>query len=168
MFIHITSTLSSGSQSKVRLSREDEEKSRRQNWEFDFNKDIDWFEDFGPFDGIISYLSEECGGNVHVKGVVDITPSSNNTSQCHHVTAYRCNRDWCTQDEPNSWICFDFKEKTVRLTKYSLRSGVWFHPLHWVVEGSSDGESWNDEEAAALEMNAWKELKDQGSGKSEL
>ena len=30
-----------------------------------------------PFKGIISHLRDECGGNVHSKGIVNITASSN-------------------------------------------------------------------------------------------
>ena len=36
------------------------------------------------------------------------------------------------------WISFDFREKTVTLAKYMLRSGE-YHFSQWVIEGSSDG-----------------------------
>ena len=46
--------------------------------------------------------------------------------------------------EISPWICFDFKDKTVRLTKYSVKSGG-CHYLHdWVIEGSNDGSNWQE------------------------
>ena len=55
-----------------------------------------------PFDGIIGHLAKECGGNVHVKGVVNITSSSNAWNECHEVTDYGSNDRWYTEDDPNS------------------------------------------------------------------
>ena len=96
------------------------------------------------FKGIISHLREQCGGNVHVKYVVNITASSNDYNQCHQVTDYGWNDCWYTRNEPNSWICFDFKEKIVKLTKYSLKSRYFDHLRQWVIEGSNDGSSWEE------------------------
>ena len=112
-----------------------EEEERRRHGEFRLCDDR-------PFWGILSYLSEECGGNVHLKGIVNITSSSDDRNKCHQVTDYGWNDYWRTKDEEDSWICFDFKDKTVRLTKYSVKSGG-CHYLHdWVIEGSNDGCLW--------------------------
>ena len=54
----------------------EEEMARRENLQFDFIKESDWIDGFGPFDGIISHLSKECGGNVHSKGVMRITANA--------------------------------------------------------------------------------------------
>ena len=78
-----------------------------------------------------------------MKGVVKITASSHMCNQCHQVTDYAWNEYWVTNDEPNSWICFDFKEKRLCLTGYSLKSGESYYLLHWVIEGSDDGDSWH-------------------------
>ena len=78
-----------------------------------------------------------------MKGVVNITASSN-SDECHRVTDYGWNWYWHTNNEPNSWLCFDFKEKTVSLTKYSLKSGEDRHLVRWVMEGSNDGSSWEE------------------------
>ena len=94
-----------------------------------------------PFWGIISHLSEKCGGNVHTKGVVNITSSSTGHGECQQVTDYEGHGWWCTKDEPNSWICFDFIENAVSLTGYSLSSD---RDVQWVIEGSKDGSSWKE------------------------
>jgi hypothetical protein len=50
-------------------------------------------------------------------------------------------------NNPNGWICFDFKEKQVNLHHYSLCT--WNdhdgnHPVEWVIEGSIDETQWVD------------------------
>ena len=97
------------------------------------------------FNGIISHLKRECGGNVHVKGVVNIKASSNYSNQCHQLVDYGTIEDWWTKDEPNSWVSFDFKEKKVSLSSYTLKSRTdWDEkqPVQWEIEGSNDESSW--------------------------
>ena len=93
------------------------------------------------FKGIICHLREECGGNVHQKGIIEITASSTCNRQCHQVTDYGWNSYFNTQDEENSWVRFNFKTRRVYLASYSLKSGIW-HLLRWVIEGSNDGSEW--------------------------
>ena len=102
----------------------EEESARRREGKFDLIPEVDWFDGFGAFDGIICHLGKEYGGNVHVKGVVNITASSNNRNQCHRVTDSGWNDYWETY---GGWLCFDFKEKTASLTKYSLKPGRYWH-----------------------------------------
>ena len=67
--------------------------------------------------------------------------------QCHQVTDYGWNGDWQSTDEPNSWICFDFKERKVRLAQYSLKSDGFAgsgNLVDWVIEGSNDGNEWKE------------------------
>jgi hypothetical protein len=45
---------------------------------------------------------------------------------------------------PNSWICFEFKNKSVSLHHYTLKSsgqGAHFF-VQWEIEGSNDGSTW--------------------------
>lgn len=101
----------------------------------------------GPFAGIISHLSEMCGGNVHEHGVVDITASSSYYNQCHQVVNYGWEGWWFTEKEPNAYIMFDFKYRSVSLSGYTLKSNGstgGFHLLQWVIEASDDAsdDSW--------------------------
>jgi hypothetical protein len=97
-----------------------------------------------PFSGLISRLRDICGGNVHTKGVVDITCSSTERNQCWQVVDYAWDNYWHSANQANSWIQFDFKDRVVLLTQYSLKSHpgacAWF--LQWTLSGSSDGNSW--------------------------
>ena len=65
--------------------------------------------------GIITHLTQEGDENVQDAGVVSITASSN-SENCRHVVNYpvfeETNR-WISNSERNSWICFDFKDKSV-------------------------------------------------------
>ena len=109
-----------------------------------------------PFDGIISYLADACGGNVHEKGVVNVTASSSWHHQCHEVTNYGWDDYWATEEIRDSWICFDFKEKRVHLSKYSLAHDGHRFPVSWVIEGSTNGIEWNE-----VDRRNWVDLKGQ-------
>jgi len=48
-------------------------------------------------------------------------------------------KPYCTQDEPNSFILFDFRLFAVKPKKYFLRSA---NLLNWIIQGSNDNENW--------------------------
>ena len=73
------------------------------------------FWDMQPLEGIIAHLTRECDGNVHEKGVIDVTASS-----CHdgrytpeNVVDLGSDLRFFSKDSPNSWICYDFKGRRV-------------------------------------------------------
>jgi hypothetical protein len=100
-------------------------------------------------DGIIAHLSRKHGGNVHVGGIVHVSSSSVlSTNPCHAVqnvvdlvnhTASFFN----SKGEPNQWLRYDFKDRRIELTDYSIAAHAdgWFM-RSWIVEGSEDGLSW--------------------------
>jgi hypothetical protein len=91
-------------------------------------------------------LTELCGGNVHAKGLVAISCSSNERNQCWDVVNYDWNKYWFTSNSPNSWIQFDFKDQPVSLSHYALKSdgNGDCHLLQWALQGSVDRNSWTD------------------------
>lgn len=102
------------------------------------------------FNGIIRYLTKKCHGNVDEKNVVKVTSSTvyyNRYSK--YVVDLDDDKHYFTSDcQQNSWIKFDFKDKKVRPTHYTLRtksdSGKGGNHLkNWVVEGSNT--DWGDE-----------------------
>jgi hypothetical protein len=98
----------------------------------------------GEFDGILSHLTKICGGNVHEKGIVNITSSSDGYNKCWQVADHGWNNYWYSNTVTNSWICFDFKDRSVSLQHYTLKSsgqGAHFF-VQWVIEGSNDGSTW--------------------------
>jgi hypothetical protein len=101
-----------------------------------------------PLSGIIAYLTEKCGGNVHDQGVVDITASG--TWKGHlpkNAADLTADSNFLSSLQEDSWICFDFRDKTVKPTHYTLRSS-WQgkrggnNLKEWVLEGSTDGQNW--------------------------
>jgi hypothetical protein len=97
-------------------------------------------------DGIISYLTQKHGGNVHDTGIVTITSKS-----------VYWDAPWCalrnvadltdtdsafdSKEEPGQWVCWDFHKMRVRPTNYTIRTDLL---KSWVVESSLDGEAWTE------------------------
>jgi hypothetical protein len=75
-----------------------------------------------PFEGIIHTMTRECGGNIHEKNVVVITSSGGSRNMPFQVANHRWNDCWCSNNAPNSWICFDFRKSGVVLSHYTLKS----------------------------------------------
>ena len=100
------------------------------------------------FDGIMDHLTQTTGGNIHDNGTVLITSNSINGSDYNpkNVVDYYTSNCYCSKSEANTFVCFDFKERSVNLTAYSIKSS-WGNPYgnhlkSWVVEVSNDGNSW--------------------------
>ena len=101
--------------------------------------------------GIIAFLTRECGGNVHDKGVVNVTASSclsGVASLAHQGVDLLSDSVFHTDNVPGSWCCYDFKERRVSLSSYTIRSycptprNPGHHPISWVVEVSNDNTNW--------------------------
>ena len=100
-----------------------------------------------PMKGIFSHLREKCGGNPHSKGLIEVTASSNRRNMCYNVLDYGWNGYWVTEDSPNSWIQFDFKDQRISLASYTIKThnnrGPGDHHLkQWKVEASNDCSKW--------------------------
>jgi hypothetical protein len=102
------------------------------------------FSEGNEFHGILDHLSKSCGGNVHEKRIVDISSSGDDCGKCWEVASGDRLDYWYSEDAPNSWICFDFKDKRVQLESYALKSGSNGNsfPMEWEVSGSEDGVYW--------------------------
>jgi hypothetical protein len=50
-----------------------------------------------------------------------------------------------SQNESNQWLCYDFKDRKVRPTHYSIHahSNNWWL-RSWIFEGSMDGSTWTE------------------------
>ena len=102
--------------------------------------------------GIIHHLSNQCGGNVHDKRVVNITSgtpySSSPAYVAKNVADVATNSFFQSVNSEYTFVCYDFKEKTIIPTYYSIRTcngGAGdFHWRSWVIETSTDGKSWSE------------------------
>jgi hypothetical protein len=101
-----------------------------------------------PFDGILSFLTGECGGNVHNKDTIEVSASGIcwSDSPLSVVVDFKSNsRGFATTNVTNSWIRIDFRKYRIKPTHYSIRSrtdGDSNHLRSWVVEGSNKRENW--------------------------
>lgn len=102
------------------------------------------------FHGILRHLCKECGGNVHDKGVVEIWSSTEFQGQGFHpknVVDYDSKSFFAPRNVENVDICFDFKEKQIQPTNYSIQSlNSGCGPAHlrnWVFEVSNDKVNWD-------------------------
>ena len=80
----------------------------------------------------------------HVKGLMNITASSDSYNMCHQVVDYGWNNFWSINNTANSWIQFDFKDFQVSPQSYTIKSNGhdYHHLLSWKIEGSNDASSW--------------------------
>ena len=103
-----------------------------------------------PLEGIIAHLTRECHGNVHSKGVVNVTASSVHKNDMHwgpeNAVELGTDSAYASKNERDTWLCYDFLGRRVIPTSYSVRSysgGVGgSHLKSWVIEVSNDGYSW--------------------------
>ena len=109
------------------------------------------YDESNPLNGVIAHLTRECGGNVHDKGIVNVTSSTFGSSACEPKLAVNVlnpeTSTWfASKNLPDSWICYDFKDSRVSPTSYSVRSFPYGprnnHLKSWVFEVSKDGDEW--------------------------
>lgn len=100
------------------------------------------------FNGIIRKMSQECGGNVSDENVVLVTSLNIYLGgyEAKNVVDLDIDNMYFSSNAENNWIKYDFKEKKVHPTHYSIKSHtsavIPNHLKNWVVEGSNDDSNW--------------------------
>jgi hypothetical protein len=112
-----------------------------------------------PLEGIIAFLTKKHGGNVQDCGIVEISASHANSQHLARNAADLQQQNYfLASSAPNEWLRYDFKDRRVALTHYSIAAHTSNCFLRsWVVEGSMDGnDNWimidsrtNDTEASS-------------------
>lgn len=102
-----------------------------------------------PLSGIIAFLTQKYGGNLHDLGIVTVAVSSHPPNSTDRTIRKRVldltstEHVWTNWDTSNQWLCYDFKTSWIRPTHYSIRSEPYTsRPQHWVIEGSVQGFEW--------------------------
>lgn len=98
------------------------------------------------FNGIIKMLTRECGGNVEDKGIVLVTSTQGYGSPPKCVADLDdLSSTRYTNSDQNGFIQYDFKEKKVKPSYYTIRSrnaNINNHHLKsWAIDGSNNGEN---------------------------
>lgn len=103
--------------------------------------------DGDPLDGIIAYFTR-MNGNVHTARIVTVTASSTDWDRCkpEYVVDLQTTDSFVSQNEEESWISYNFRDRVVIVSGYSIKSNdeCKWHPRSWVVEGSNDEFSWTE------------------------
>jgi hypothetical protein len=118
-----------------------------------------------PLDGILAHLTRKCGGNVHDKGVVDITSSSidgdNPEYGPKNIANFTDSSHFGTKNQQGSWLCLNFKQMRIIPTHYTLvtfhdcRGWTAQHPHSWILKGRDDKSQCRvfDERKGVTELN---------------
>jgi len=101
-----------------------------------------------PLNGIISNLTKKCGKNVQDQDMVTVTAKSvYNFTAAKNVADLTDDSWWCSADESDQLICYDFGKMKVKPMHYS----IWSHCnsrrcgcnlKSWVLERSVDEKEW--------------------------
>lgn len=103
------------------------------------------FTNNGSFNGILNYI-RNANVNLIDINVSSIYPSDKNNWPQNIINYSNDDSSFCTNDQTNQWICFDFKNHTVIPNYYTIRSfnkqSNVSHLKSWVIEGSNNNASW--------------------------
>lgn len=100
------------------------------------------------FEGIIYNLSNRNPSDIISSHIIEVTSSSCiGSNKFEESNVFNFESDdyfFNSKNQKNSWLCYDFKEKKVKITNYSIRSSSYgdkgsCHLCNWVIEGSNDG-----------------------------
>jgi hypothetical protein len=92
------------------------------------------FESSRPFDGVMSHFVQKCGGNPHRQGVISIAASSGGNGDYGQVADHNLSGWWCSGDEADQWIQFDFKNHRISVTNYTIKSDGNVGTRHHLVQ----------------------------------
>jgi hypothetical protein len=122
-------------------------------------------------DGIIAHLTRECRGHVHDRNVLEVTSGSfekesnganphsgafnndpkyaaKNAADLDTGSFFRSAYRWRSKGmgpTKNNWLCYDFKERRIAPTHYTIRTNEYYSALKsWLVETSVDGKRWRE------------------------
>ena len=102
----------------------------------------------GELQGIIAYLTRRARGNCHLRRVIEVTSSSvyDRDTVPENAVDFTTSKFFASCDKPGSWICYDFKDMRVKPSSYTIKTYPYgagcAHLKSWVLEGSTDGKSW--------------------------
>lgn len=76
------------------------------------------------FKGIFNYLTKSSNGNIHDKGIINITSNYINSNHPKNLLDFNENNYYSGKFKQDCWTCFDFKDKEIEISHYSIKSAV--------------------------------------------
>lgn len=143
---------------KKKIKEKEEEEAMKKKEKQLQNENIKEFvhKNGNEFNGIMRYLTKQTGGNIHDNKTIEITTNANYTSDHpKNLVDYEENSEY-NSGTPNfePKICFDFKDRGIQLSNYSIKSygsaagdgiktsNASGHLRNWVIEVSNDKQTW--------------------------
>lgn len=115
--------------------------------EFKHLKEIP-YQEGQQFSGIIKYLRDKTSNKIDNEIVISHSSLRDSGQEASNVVLYeRSDKYFCSGNNPDSWICFEFKKHRIILTGYQIQTTRWgsnWNPKSWIVEGSLDGDDWKN------------------------
>lgn len=112
------------------------------------------------FSGIISYIKSESNSDISDRIIVTASTIDVSRYPPSNVIIYDDkSKDFGTENLPNSWLKFEFKDSKVIPSSYQIMSYGNYenarHPKSWVIEGSNDDINWEilDEKQDCEDLN---------------
>jgi hypothetical protein len=102
------------------------------------------FKSNSPLNGIIAYLSSSHGGNVSDRDIISVSASSvYSSNQAKNAADLQSTNCFHSTNNPNQWLCYDFKDRRVQPTHYSIHAYSSNYFLRsWIIEGSLNNSEW--------------------------
>ena len=102
------------------------------------------------FDGIFNYLTKTIKNNIYHLGIIDIKSTYSQYQDIEDILPPGKGKYWYSISSPNSFIQFNFKNKKIKISNYSLRNNSKIDDFYspsssksWVLLGSNDENSWD-------------------------
>lgn len=103
------------------------------------------FYNSSSFNGILNYVKNTNTNLISIR-VSSTNPRAKNNLPENIINYNDDESSFCTKDQPNQWICIDFKHHTVIPQYYSIRTfnaqSNFSHLRSWVIEGSNNNFNW--------------------------
>lgn len=116
------------------------------------------------FNGIMNYLTSKTNSNIHDNGTISITTTDQIiTAHPENLVNYNSENVYSSNDSKFATVCFNFKEKYIQPTSYSIRScssNSSPHLKNWIIEVSNDGKNWDEIDRHENDSNLNEDVKD--------
>jgi hypothetical protein len=123
----------------------------------------------GESNGILGFLRNKCGGDLRDKGMVEVSCSTELSGYSRWNAANPDESHYQSDGSSKAWICFDFKERSVKVDRYLVKGHENLYPLQWAIEGSNDAKEWtriDERDTKELQGGVMKSFKCEGKGSS--
>lgn len=97
--------------------------------------------------GIFKVLSDEVNGNIHEKGIIQITSNSINNQYYlpKYAVDFRSKDYYCSHGDDDAYICFDLISLKIQVDSYFIKSPISKENdflRNWVIEVSNNKANW--------------------------